>query len=782
MRELVLQTCETALEQQPSPREWSSPKKTSSLRPKSQKKRNDDLEDEEEDDEDDEMMASDWHVRCPATLRRLAMVTVQQFPAVLRLGFRVGLETAICLAVLAPRYDRGGETGGPEGRPLQPRQTQYAAARCACGSVLGLVFLAFLRWSVTTSDVVQDRLPLLVFAFLSFERIPLEAFCAVAGIATWPRIANALGIAVLTGGRHLHQAVRKRLARFLVTVLVWALTYGAQTLYIQLKLRTWTAKKFAEKVAAAVAARRVVRALAAVAEAEQFKQDARATRTRAGTAIATALQNVIRKRKQPQDVVAVDVTTTDSQKKENHHSEEEEPDIGGLEDTFVTASQTSSESNDSNNAFIGSFERAARKLRVVLYLGAFGDLGSSTESRKIGKRIFRLLRSAAQQDDDERSIDRGCLKALLFGRNGPLAPGGRGLFPAASAKDEEPSLTKKVSRTTSKERRRSMAAKQKARQQQQQRDERNLAAFEELFPATLMKIREDDIVEPLLRVYRERSFLSATIHSFGNINGLIVKVGILLWSVFAAIFVFIYWRVPLTDAILAIGTISLALSFAVGSSAANLVSGIAFILLTSPYDIGDRVIVCDIGSMPDAFPMFVEEISAFSTTFRTSFGEIVIVANYLIASKQLLNHGRSPKPWLRCTVKLAMRTSPDDVAKLAGAVKKFASDHSNDWVGIDLVFSKIENDIGALNLDLWCGAAAPWQDFNSLYSARSRLYLFLHAYFHHAGLHFVGPVLPVYQTDGVLPRSYFTSSNVVDPPAIDLPVGDMPTTTRHRPV
>eukprot|EP00633_Aureoumbra_lagunensis_P005405 CAMPEP_0197324560 /NCGR_PEP_ID=MMETSP0891-20130614/71176_1 /TAXON_ID=44058 ORGANISM="Aureoumbra lagunensis, Strain CCMP1510" /NCGR_SAMPLE_ID=MMETSP0891 /ASSEMBLY_ACC=CAM_ASM_000534 /LENGTH=423 /DNA_ID=CAMNT_0042817391 /DNA_START=909 /DNA_END=2177 /DNA_ORIENTATION=- len=310
------------------------------------------------------------------------------------------------------------------------------------------------------------------------------------------------------------------------------------------------------------------------------------------------------------------------------------------------------------NSF-GGYEKATRKLRNALNLSGFGILASSEDSRKIGKHIFRFIRSAVQ-GRSSLPLDRQSLKELLLGSEGPLG----------NDNDTERKI-------------------------------QNEAAFDELFPPAVTQLSETDVVEPFLRVYRERSFLSATIQSFGSINRMLVRLAEVVWSLLALVFILILWKVDVTDVILVFGTFSIGLSYAFGSTFAQIGTGMSYVLFTNPYDIGDRVIIGEVGSMATDFPMFVTSIDPYTTTFRTSFGEIITVANYILSQKSILNHGRSVNPSLRCTLKLSMRTPPAEISKLCGALKQFGKVHKSDWTDIGLYFSAIQHDLGALVLDIW---------------------------------------------------------------------------------
>mmetsp|Transcript_86475 Transcript_86475/g.244309 ORF Transcript_86475/g.244309 Transcript_86475/m.244309 type:complete len:159 (-) Transcript_86475:849-1325(-) len=112
--------------------------------------------------------------------------------------------------------------------------------------------------------------------------------------------------------------------------------------------------------------------------------------------------------------------------------------------------------------------------------------------------------------------------------------------------------------------------------------------------------------------------------------------------------------------------------------------------------------------------------------FLTSFGEQIVVLNSIISTKSVCNHSRSPSPWLKITVELPTRTRPPDVAKFVGAVQKFINDRENDWTSVFIFITGFDADRATMKLDVWLGATNPYQEWNALYSSRSRVLLYVH--------------------------------------------------------
>jgi len=276
-----------------------------------------------------------------------------------------------------------------------------------------------------------------------------------------------------------------------------------------------------------------------------------------------------------------------------------------------------------------------------------------------------------------------------------------------------------------------------------------LAVFGELFPKSLSEIRENDFETALHRVFAERKFLAATIASFSDVNAIVKKIAEAIWGLIALFLTLMLWKAS-WDAVIGPASILLGVSFAFGGSCAQVVAGVSYVLFTAPYDIGDRVIVKEIRDVDaGAPPLTVQAIGPMMTTFVTSFGETVSVANHLLATKALINHTRSPSPFLRVSISLATRTAPAEVSKLYEALKQYVRDHRGEWNVAYLYWSAVNHEKGEILLDAWMGAANPYHDWDSVYGAKSRVHVWLHQYIYEAGLHFVKPTQPYAGADAL---------------------------------
>jgi len=65
-------------------------------------------------------------------------------------------------------------------------------------------------------------------------------------------------------------------------------------------------------------------------------------------------------------------------------------------------------------------------------------------------------------------------------------------------------------------------------------------------------------------------------------------------------------------------------------------------------------------------------------------------------------------------------------SQFVGAVQKFINDRENDWTRVFIFITGFDADRATMKLDVWLGATNPYQEWNALYSSRSRVLLYVH--------------------------------------------------------
>ena len=96
----------------------------------------------------------------------------------------------------------------------------------------------------------------------------------------------------------------------------------------------------------------------------------------------------------------------------------------------------------------------------------------------------------------------------------------------------------------------------------------------------------------------------------------------------------------MTSSAVILGGILVGLSWAVGEPTARFIASVSYVLLTDPYDVGDRVFIQNVEeSCPEksGFAIIVQHIGPAYTTFLSSFNEEMKISNVVLADKTVLN-------------------------------------------------------------------------------------------------------------------------------------------------
>ena len=192
-------------------------------------------------------------------------------------------------------------------------------------------------------------------------------------------------------------------------------------------------------------------------------------------------------------------------------------------------------------------------------------------------------------------------------------------------------------------------------------------------------------------------------------------------------------------------SVSLLISFILiaGRAPSDFLSGAFYVLLARPYDIGDRITTADPGRAAELYSLVVKNIGLFRTHFLTSNGELLYIDNHALINKSITNLTRSGPITLMIRVQVPVATSASKITELVDSIGQYVEQRSTDWTGADILISAIEAEAGHLVMDIWATSNHPSHEVLKVYSARSALFLFVHAYMQSASIDYVRPVVPI---------------------------------------
>ncbi|CAG8565165.1 8748_t:CDS:10 [Ambispora leptoticha] len=147
-------------------------------------------------------------------------------------------------------------------------------------------------------------------------------------------------------------------------------------------------------------------------------------------------------------------------------------------------------------------------------------------------------------------------------------------------------------------------------------------------------VSKEEILIVCVETYKERKAIAASMRDLDNAVGKLDSI-LMVVIYFVIILLFVaFLDVSFQTYIATAGSILLALSFMVGSSAQALFECIIFLFVKHPFDVGDRIEIEEQGYI-------VKEMSLLSTVLTQDDGKIVQAANNLLAQKLIQNIRRS---------------------------------------------------------------------------------------------------------------------------------------------
>lgn len=212
------------------------------------------------------------------------------------------------------------------------------------------------------------------------------------------------------------------------------------------------------------------------------------------------------------------------------------------------------------------------------------------------------------------------------------------------------------------------------------------------------------------------------------------------------------------------------ISFMLSSSARNVFESAAYICAIHPYDIGDRVYISLTptagptggivlpagGTLLTAAPgsgtldnLLVTHVELLSTTFERWDGAKVIVPNYILATKPLINVRRSGALYEVHNLQIAFDTDHKLFEQFKSDIREYLSLESKDYNPnyLLLTFDRIEN-VNRLQLALTVQHRTNWQDWEEQITRRSKFTLFIKECLTKLGITYSYPIQPVEMISG----------------------------------
>ncbi|KAI0080698.1 hypothetical protein K474DRAFT_1589318 [Panus rudis PR-1116 ss-1] len=270
-------------------------------------------------------------------------------------------------------------------------------------------------------------------------------------------------------------------------------------------------------------------------------------------------------------------------------------------------------------------------------------------------------------------------------------------------------------------------------------------------------ISRAEIKTTLLKVYKERRFLSRSMRDIGQ--ALKTLDHILLF--FAMVILFFIslsvFDVSVGDSLTSLYSVGIAASFIFKNAASNAFDAIMFLFVTHPFDTGDRCFI-------DEENLVVKKMGLFATIFTRVDGTETYYFNSMLFNKFITNARRSGKTAENLTMQVAWRTPLEKLDALEKCLNDWLATEENRWFdpNTSVTLQKIEYQ---RHLELTIGIAhnGNWQDWG-LRCARKTAF--------HAAVNYYCRQLGIVAHEAPLPVAYADPETMDYTPSSPLPYDD----------
>ena len=230
----------------------------------------------------------------------------------------------------------------------------------------------------------------------------------------------------------------------------------------------------------------------------------------------------------------------------------------------------------------------------------------------------------------------------------------------------------------------------------------------------------DEFVAGFESVYEELRSLKASVTSEASAAALALLADIVFWGV---VFVWssIILELSLGAVIVPAGTVLVSASFAIGPTFAQVVSSLLLVLVTRPFDVGDRIMASGLYGGDEM--LLVRKINVLTTELLRVTQKLVIVPNAALAGMHIENLRRSPDAVVRLEVLVARSTTAAQLEAVRCAVNVHCAGEPLSWKpdGAALRVGGVQAQ--AMQLLVFVGSRLRWADIPRTSPAVFRLWV-----------------------------------------------------------
>lgn len=176
--------------------------------------------------------------------------------------------------------------------------------------------------------------------------------------------------------------------------------------------------------------------------------------------------------------------------------------------------------------------------------------------------------------------------------------------------------------------------------------------------------------------------------------------------------------------------------------------GLLFIVVQSPYGVGDRISIANTESPSDpggAQGWIVEDVTMFTTTVcLAATSERATLSNGTIAKSRIINGARSPNAIIYVTMRFAMATPYSKVQRFRKAVESFVRSRPREWsTMLSFRVDAIEANQGYIEYRIALRHRESWQNIAPILNSSNIIHAFCLELAKELDMRYISPALPV---------------------------------------
>ena len=233
--------------------------------------------------------------------------------------------------------------------------------------------------------------------------------------------------------------------------------------------------------------------------------------------------------------------------------------------------------------------------------------------------------------------------------------------------------------------------------------------------------------------------LRGTLNSLSAVTRALSLLANFLLAIVFIIFGVLLFDIDVQPVLISIGTVLVSVSFAISGPAGNFVESLIFLLVTRPYDMGDRV------RFNGGITMFVHKMDLYTTTFERNDGTYVTYRNAVLAAGEIRNEKRSGYATIQVQMDISMDATPEQLEAMNGAVVNYVRNRPQSWRSgvIEFHIYSLNPDRNSMSVAFWLRHRHPFQNGTAVFGDTSLFLLFVSRLFKKMGIRYRLPKQPI---------------------------------------